>query len=77
MRIRSQWEDVENALNSWSHAECPTSVGSGDTTLLISTHTPLETNLGPLDKNLSVASTVSSPAFGYSQLRSHAKRRSK
>ena len=31
-RIRSQWEDAQKPLNSWSRAECPTGVGSGDTT---------------------------------------------
>ena len=44
-RIRSQWEDAQNAVNNWSHAEGLTGVGSGDTTLLMATHTTLEIHL--------------------------------
>ena len=49
-RIRSQWEDGQNAMNSWRRAEGPTSVGSGDTILLMATHTPLERHLSLLCK---------------------------
>ena len=38
-RIRSQWEDAQNAMDSWIHAEGPTGAGSGDITLM-ATHTP-------------------------------------
>ena len=48
-RYRSLWEDAQNAMNSWSHAEGPTGVGSRDPTLLIG-HTPLEIHLSLLYK---------------------------
>ena len=50
VRIQSQLEDAQNTINSWSRAEGPTGVGSGDATLLMATHTPLETPLSPVYK---------------------------
>ena len=54
-------------MNSWSRAEGPTGVGSRDTTLLIAAHTTGDTSQSA-PQNLSVTRTVSSSAFGYSQL---------
>ena len=68
-RIQSLWEDAQNAVNNWSRAEGPTGVGSGDTTLLIATHTAGTTSSQSPLQNLSVESAVSSSAFfGDSQL---------
>ena len=67
VRIQSTWEVAQNSLNSWSHAEGPTSVGSGDTTLLMATDTAGNASQSTL-QNLSVTSAVSSSAFGCSQL---------
>ena len=46
---------------------CPTCVGSGDATLMIAAHTAGDTSQSA-PQNLSVTSTVSSSAFGSSQL---------
>ena len=46
-RTQSSSEDAQNTVNSWSHSAeevYPTGVGSGDTALLMTTHTPLETS---------------------------------
>ena len=54
-------------LKSWSRAQGPKGLGSGDTTLLMVTHTAGNTSQST-PQNLTVASAVSSSAFGYSQL---------